>query len=546
MPLHARAGQPAQPNDLIDVVGLISDYFQLIPHPDKPGQAVSFGTSGHRGSASKLSFNECHILAIAQAVVDYRQKAGITGPMYVGIDTHALSRPAYQSVLQVLTANQLEVIVQAHNGYTPTPVVSQAIVAHNRANQAQADGLIITPSHNPPADGGIKYNPPHGGPADTDITKQIETDANAYIAAGLQGVKRSNSQLAHASGLIVEQDLQGQYIAALEQVIDLKAIAKAGVRLIADPLGGSGVAYWDEIAERFGLQLTTVNTQVDPQFGFMSLDKDGKVRMDCSSPYAMASLLNQTQEYDIAIGNDPDFDRHGIVCQGDGLMNPNHFLAVCIDYLADHRPHWGREIAIGKTLVSSAMIDRVCAYHGLELTETPVGFKWFVEGLSQGTVGFCGEESAGACLLTRQGDTWCTDKDGIVLGLLAAEILAVTGQTPAQRYRELERKHGRAFYQRNDAPIKPKAKKALLAMQAQDIKASELAGEPISAVMTEAPGNGAAIGGVKVCTQNAWFAARPSGTEPLYKLYAESFVSEAHLAEVIADAEKILAEAIKG
>ncbi|WP_095499265.1 phosphoglucomutase (alpha-D-glucose-1,6-bisphosphate-dependent) [Paraferrimonas haliotis] len=545
MAIHPRAGTLAQAQDLIDVPALLCDYYNLIPHPDKPGQAVSFGTSGHRGCAQLISFNETHILAVVQAVVDYRLANGINGPMFVGIDTHALSRPALFSALQVLSANQIQVICQSDNGFTPTPVVSEAVVRYNREHSHQADGLILTPSHNPPTDGGIKYNPPHGGPADGAVTKAIEDAANRYIRAGLEGVKRCNLQLAKASGLISYRDLMGEYVAQLGKVIDLDAIKAADIKLAADPLGGSGVAFWDAIADQYELDITTLNYRVDPSFGFMSLDKDGKIRMDCSSKYAMASLLERPLDYDIAIANDPDFDRHGIVCRDGGLMNPNHFLAVCIDYLADHRPQWGKQIHIGKTLVSSAMIDRVCAYHGLTMVETPVGFKWFVDGLSSGEVGFCGEESAGACMLTLVGDTWCTDKDGIVLGLLAAEILAVTGQTPAQRYRELERKHGRAFYQRNDAPIKAKAKQALLAVTPEQIQADELAGEAIVAKLTKAPGNQAAIGGIKVCTQNAWFAIRPSGTEPLYKIYAESFVSAEHLAQVIAEAEQIMTQAIK-
>ncbi|WP_163937205.1 phosphoglucomutase (alpha-D-glucose-1,6-bisphosphate-dependent) [Paraferrimonas sp. SM1919] len=545
MSLHDRAGQIAQQKDLVDVSDLLSQYYVSRPNMEHPAEQVSFGTSGHRGSSLNKSFNEQHILAIVQAVVDYRTLNGVKGPMMLGVDTHALSRCAYYSALEVLTANHIEVWVEKDLGFTPTPVVSHAIIDFNNHNAVQCDGLILTPSHNPPQDGGIKYNPPHGGPADSEATSWIQNKANEYIKNGLTAVKRNNMQLAKLSGYIKEHDFRAHYISQLHQVINLEAIKQANIKLAADPLGGSGVSYWAHIADAYGLNIETVNDKVDPSFAFMSLDKDGKIRMDCSSPYAMASMLERDLDFDIAIGNDPDFDRHGIVCRGTGLMNPNHMLAVAIDYLSQHRPNWPAQIKIGKTIVSSSMIDRVCADKKLNMYEVPVGFKWFVEGMAQGEIGFCGEESAGASLLKLDGSTWCTDKDGIILGLLAAEILAVTGKTPAQYYQDLTAKHGQAFYQRLDAPINLKAKAVLQSLQPQDITATELAGEAITACVTQAPGNGASFGGIKVSTENGWFAARPSGTEPLYKIYGESFISEQHLQTLLEQAKDIVWGAIK-
>ncbi|MFV7784553.1 phosphoglucomutase (alpha-D-glucose-1,6-bisphosphate-dependent) [Shewanella marisflavi] len=546
MALHERAGKTAQQRDLVNIPKLMSHYYRLSPDVTKDTQKVTFGTSGHRGCALNKSFNEKHILAIVQAVVDYRLDAGIRGPMIVGIDTHALSQAAYVTALEVLTANGVKVIVAKDDEYTPTPVVSHAIIAANREQGAQlTDGLIITPSHNPPQDGGIKYNPPHGGPAEGQITAWVEQRANDYLAKQLEGVKRLAYSVAINTSLIEARDLMAAYVKDLEQVIDMQAIKNAGIRIGVDPLGGSGIHYWAKIAEQYGLDITLVNDRIDPTFGFMPLDKDGKIRMDCSSPYAMAGLLAHQDEFDICVGNDPDYDRHGIVCPGSGLMNPNHYLAVAIEYLLSHRPQWSADLKIGKTLVSSAMIDKVCIEQSRSLCEVPVGFKWFVDGLAEGSFAFGGEESAGAAFLRRDGGSWCTDKDGFILALLSAEILAVTGNTPAQLYAEMVERHGESFYKRIDSPVKPKRKAKFNQLVAEGVTAEHLgsltlANDEILQVLTHAPGNGAAIGGLKVVTANAWFAARPSGTEALFKLYGESFVSDDHLESVLAQAQQMI------
>ncbi|MBV7315203.1 phosphoglucomutase (alpha-D-glucose-1,6-bisphosphate-dependent) [Shewanella sp. NIFS-20-20] len=551
MALHPRAGRVADASDLIDLPSLLADYYTLVPCHDHASQAVSFGTSGHRGSSSLKSFNQLHLWAITQAVVDYRQWQGIVGPMLVGIDTHALSRLAYRSVVEVLVANRVPVIAQQQDGYTPTPVVSRYLVDHNRQTDVELmDGLIITPSHNPPSDGGIKYNPPHGGPADSDATSWIETRANQYLAQQMQGVKRVNYQLAVDTG-VEYRDLYLPYISQLQDVIDMQAIAKANVKIGVDPLGGSGLYYWRKIAEHYQLDITVLNDKLDPSFSFMPLDKDGKIRMDCSSNMAMAGVVPARNQFDICIANDPDFDRHGIVCPdkaevSGGLMDPNHYLAVAIDYLLSHRPDWPTTAAVGKTLVSSALIDRICAARGRQLLEVPVGFKWFVDGLQHSQILFGGEESAGASMLQRDGQTWCTDKDGFILGLLAAEIFAVTGQTPAERYHALTQEFGASVYERIDSPINAKKKARFSHVNQASVTATTLAGDDITAVLTHAPGNGAAIGGLKVCTANGWFAARPSGTEPLFKLYAESFVSAEHLKALQHQAKAIMDQALKG
>ena len=550
MAIHERAGKPAQQHDLVNIPKLMSFYYRLIPDVENPAQRVSFGTSGHRGSAFASSFNQNHIWAITQAVVDYRQRQQIHGTLFLGMDTHALSQAAYISALEVLLANDVQVVVQQNESFTPTPVVSQAIVAANlgksKDDPTLSDGIIITPSHNPPQDGGIKYNPPHGGPAEGSVTSWIESRANEYLKCQLEGVKKLNYGTAVAIGLVKQQDLITPYVSALAQVIDMEAIAKAGVNIGVDPLGGSGIFYWENIAKTYGLKITLVNDKVDPTFGFMPLDKDGKIRMDCSSPYAMAGLLKHQDEFDVCIGNDPDYDRHGIVCPRSGLMNPNHYLAVAIDYLLSHRPQWSEALKIGKTLVSSALIDKIVASHQRQLCEVPVGFKWFVDGLADASFAFGGEESAGAAFLKRDGTTWCTDKDGIILGLLAAEIIAVTGKTPAERYEELVAEFGRCYYRRIDSPINAKQKARFGSLNADTLGADTIVGDKIAAVLTHAPGNNAAIGGIKVTTANGWFAARPSGTEALFKIYAESFVSEQHLDRLMAEAQQIIKEALKG
>ncbi|MCP2313833.1 phosphoglucomutase (alpha-D-glucose-1,6-bisphosphate-dependent) [Kitasatospora paracochleata] len=545
--VHARAGQPTAPEDLIDVARLVTAYYTLHPDPEVPGQRVAFGTSGHRGSALETAFNEDHIAATTQAICEYRAAQGVTGPLFLGADTHALSEPARATALEVLAANGVTVLLDEADGYTPTPAVSHAILAHNRtaAPAERADGIVVTPSHNPPADGGFKYNPPHGGPAGSDATGWIQDRANELIAAGLTGVRRIPYARALTAPTTHRYDFLGRYVDDLPSVLDLDAVRAAGLRIGADPLGGASVAYWGRIAETHRLDLTVVNPLTDPTWRFMTLDWDGKVRMDCSSPYAMASLIGRRNEYAISTGNDADADRHGIVTPDGGLMNPNHYLAVAIDYLYRHRTDWPAEAAVGKTLVSSSMIDRVAADLKRELVEVPVGFKWFVDGLLSGAVAFGGEESAGASFLRRDGSVWTTDKDGILLALLASEITAVTGRTPSAYYTELTGRFGAPAYARVDAPA-DRAQKALLAkLSADRVRADRLAGEPITAILTEAPGNGAAIGGLKVCTENAWFAARPSGTEDVYKIYAESFQGAEHLAQVQDEARELVAGVLR-
>lgn len=541
--VHPLAGRPVEVSSLVNVAQLVSAYYTQTPDVSEASQQVSFGTSGHRGSALNTSFNEAHLLAIVQAVVDYRRTQNITGPLFLGKDTHALSEAAFTSALQVLTANGVTTRIQEGGGYTPTPVISHAILCFNRGESSTlADGLIITPSHNPPEDGGIKYNPPHGGPADTDATNWIQTRANALLAANLVGVKKQSAAQAMGSEYCEAVDFVLPYVKDLSSVIDMQAIAKAGVRIGVDPLGGSGLAFWPVIAKHYGLDITVVNERVDPAFAFMPADKDGKIRMDCSSVYAMANLIELKDKFDVAIGNDPDFDRHGIVTRSGGLMNPNHYLAVAINYLLNHRPLWPKDLAIGKTLVSSALIDRVTLGRGRPIYEVPVGFKWFVGGLLEGKLAFGGEESAGASFLRFDGTVWSTDKDGFILGLLAAEMLAKTGQDPYQHYQALTEEFGSALYRRLDASASEKQKHALKSLDLKAVTATELAGDPILAVQTHAPGNAQSIGGVKVVTQNGWFAARPSGTENSYKIYLESFVDQAHLQQLEADALDFVAE----
>ena len=541
-----RAGQPAEPSDLVDVAHLVTAYYTRVPDPQDVDQQVAFGTSGHRGSSLKTSFNETHILATTQAICDYRRSQGYDGPLFLGRDTHGLSEPAWASALEVLAANDVTVLVDSRDGYTPTPAVSHAIIRANggRATGAGlADGIVVTPSHNPPTDGGFKYNPPHGGPADSDATSVIAQRANELIAGGLAEVRRTSYDAARRAA--TSYDFLGTYVDDLPNVVDLDAIRRAGVRIGADPMGGASVHYWGEIADRHGLDLTVVNPLVDPTWRFMTLDWDGRIRMDCSSPNAMASLIAQKASYDIATGNDADADRHGIVTPDAGLMNPNHFLAVAIEYLfGGARPDWPAGAQIGKTLVSSSMIDRVAAAVGKPMVEVPVGFKWFVPGLIDGSFGFGGEESAGASFLRRDGSAWTTDKDGLILCLLAAEIQAVTGSSPSQRYAALVAQHGEPAYARIDAPATRTEKAALAALSPADVSATTLAGEEITAKLTEAPGNGAKIGGLKVTTSSAWFAARPSGTEDVYKIYAESFRGPEHLAQVQDEARAVVTEAL--
>ncbi len=547
---HERAGQLAQPQDLIDVAELVTAYYTRHPEPGNPDQAVSFGTSGHRGSSLDTAFNEDHIHATTQAIVDYRTGQGIEGPLYIGRDTHGLSEPAMISALEVLTANDVTVMVDAQGRYPPTPAVSHAILRHNRdldggpngSDKRRADGIVVTPSHNPPRDGGFKYNPPTGGPADADATDWIAARANDYLAKGLDGVKRRSVE--KAGDLLVKHDYLNNYVADLPNVVNIEAIRDAGVKIGADPMGGASVDYWGAIADAHGLDLTVVNPLVDATWRFMTLDTDGKIRMDCSSPDAMASLIGNRDKFDVSTGNDADADRHGIVTPDAGLMNPNHYLAVAIDYLFANRPGWASDTAVGKTLVSSSMVDRVVADLGRKLVEVPVGFKWFVPGLMDGSVGFGGEESAGASFLRHDGTVWSTDKDGLIMDLLAAEIIAVTGKTPSQRYAELADKFGAPAYARTDADADREQKAILKKLSPEQVTADVLAGEPITAKLTEAPGNGAAIGGLKVTTENAWFAARPSGTEDKYKIYAESFKGADHLKQVQAEAQDVVSQVL--
>jgi phosphoglucomutase len=540
---NPRAGQPAQPEDLVDLPHLITAYYTKEPDPDNADQQVVFGTSGHRGSALDGAFNEAHILAITQAIVEYRIAAGTTGPLFIGRDTHGLSEPAWVSALEVLAANDVVAMIDAADRYTPTPAISHAILGYNRGrSDGLADGIVVTPSHNPPRDGGFKYNPPNGGPADSDVTNAIAKRANEILRDGLSAVKRV--PLSRALTTAQRHDYLGGYLDDLPTVVDIDAIRAAGVRIGADPLGGASVDYWGAVAERHGLELTVVNPLVDATWRFMTLDHDGKIRMDCSSPDAMASLIANRDHYQIATGNDADADRHGIVTPDAGLMNPNHYLAVAIDYLYTHRPSWPASVAVGKTAVSSSIIDRVVAGIGRKLVEVPVGFKWFVDPLIGGAIGFGGEESAGASFLRRDGSVWTTDKDGIILALLAAEILAVTGATPSQRYQELTAKYGAPTYARVDAPANREQKARLAKLSPDQVTATELAGEQITAKLTTAPGNGAPLGGLKVTTANAWFAARPSGTEDVYKIYAESFRGPEHLAEVQQTAQEVVGKVI--
>jgi phosphoglucomutase len=542
---HPRAGQPALPEDLIDVDAVITAYYDLTPDPTNPDQQVSFGTSGHRGSSLDTAFNDAHIAATTQAIVEYRAGQGITGPLFIGKDTHALSGPAWTTAIEVLMANGVTVCAEGDNDYTPTPAVSRAIVVHNATADASntADGIVVTPSHNPPRDGGFKYNPPHGGPADTDATSVIAARANALLADP-SPIKRTRFE--QVSSHINRFDYLGRYCEDLQNALNLDAIREAGVHIGADPMGGASVQYWGYIADNLGLDLTVINPKVDPTWSFMTLDTDGKIRMDCSSPNAMASLIGNRTAYDISTGNDADADRHGIVTPDFGLMNPNAYLAVAIQYLYGNRTGWRADAAVGKTLVSSSMIDRVAASLGRRLIEVPVGFKWFVPGLRSGEIGFGGEESAGASFLAVDGSTWTTDKDGILLALLASEIKAVTGKTPSQHYAALEAEHGSPAYARVDAPANREQKAKLSKLDPSAVTASELAGEPITAILTRAPGNNAPIGGLKVATESAWFAARPSGTEDVYKIYAESFKGRDHLAEVQEAARAVVSAALNG
>ena len=545
MPIHPLAGKPAPLEALVNIPRLISAYYTLHPDPQNSAQAVVFGTSGHRGSSLSGSFNEDHVLAISQAIYEYRKLAGITGPLFIGMDTHALSEPALYSAIEVFAGNSMEIMIHADMRYTPTPVISHAILTYNAGRQtALADGVVISPSHNPPDDGGFKYNPPNGGPADTDTTKWIQNRANEIIRGGLAEVRRLGLKKALKADTTHHIDLITPYVNDLDSVVNMKALAASGVHIGVDPLGGSGIGYWEPIAERYHLNIEVVNKRVDPTFSFMTLDRDGKIRMDCSSPYAMANLVNMKNKFDIAFGNDVDFDRHGIVTPSVGLMNPNHYLAVAIWYIFQHRPDWSRDAAIGKTLVSSSIIDKVAVKIGRRLCEVPVGFKWFVPGLLDGSVGFGGEESAGASFLRKNGATWTTDKDGIILNLLAAEILAVTGKDPGLHYQALEAELGKSWYARMDAPTSAREKAVLAALSPEMVKADMLAGDPITAKLTKAPCNNAPIGGLKVTTDFGWFAARPSGTEDIYKIYAESLKGEEHLARIQSEAREIVDAAL--
>jgi phosphoglucomutase len=544
--INPLAGKPAAPSMLANIPRLVTAYFAGQPDPKVAAQRVAFGTSGHRGSAFNNDFNEAHILSISQALCDHRRAVGIDGPLFVGIDTHALAEPALASALEVFSANGVEVMVDAHDGYTPTPVISHAILTYNKGRSGGlADGVVVTPSHNPPEDGGFKYNPPNGGPADTDITSAIERAANRFLEDDLQGVKRIPYDRARKSACVHRYDFITPYVADLANVLDMEAIRSAGVKIGIDPLGGAGVRYWQPIIERYRLNAAIVSDAVDPTFRFMTVDWDGKIRMDCSSPYAMARLIGMCDEFDVAFANDTDADRHGIVTRTNGLMNPNHFLAAAIAYLFQHRPRWRADSAVGKTIVSSAIIDRVAKKLGRRLVETPVGFKWFVDGLSDGAFGFAGEESAGASFLRQDGSVWTTDKDGIILGLLAAEMTAKTRSDPSQLFDKLTAELGVPFYERIDAPATPAQKNLLKALSPQKLAMTELAGEPVKATLTAAPGNGQSFGGIKVIADSGWFAARPSGTEDVYKIYAESFRSEMHLRQIQHDAQIAIDHAFK-
>jgi phosphoglucomutase len=547
MSISPRAGKLAEPSELVNVPRLITKYYALKPDAAEKTQRVAFGTSGHRGSSDHASFNENHILAITEAVCRYREQQGTAGPLFIGSDTHALSEPAFVSALEVLAANGVPTMIDEQGGYTPTPSLSHAILTYNRGRKdGLADGIVITPSHNPPEDGGIKYNPPSGGPADTNATKWIENCANDLLRDELKDVKRIPYERALKSHTTHRHDYLGSYVNELGSVVDLEAISNSGLNLAIDPLGGAGVAYWPRIAERYRLKLTVVNTGVDQTFRFMTLDWDGKIRMDCSSPYAMASLIALKDRYDVAFACDTDHDRHGIVTPSSGLLNPNHYLAVAIDYLFRNRPQWKADAGVGKTLVSSSIINRLTADLGRRLVEVPVGFKWFVDGLLDGSLGFGGEESAGASFLRRDGLPWSTDKDGLILGLLSAEITAKTGEDPGKRYAKLTEKFGAPVYERIDAPAYPEEKAILSKLSPEQVSAKELAGEPIEAMLTTAPGNGAAIGGLKVVTKNGWFAARPSGTENVYKIYAESFLGKKHLLRIQEEARALISRTFQG
>ncbi len=546
MTTDPRAGKPAEASQLVNVSRLITSYYSLHPDPAEKSQRVAFGTSGHRGSSFTSSFNEDHILAVTQAICRYRKQQGTSGPLFLAKDTHGLSEPAFATALEVLAANHVEVMIDQDEGYTPTPALSHAILTYNRGrNEGLADGIVITPSHNPPEDGGFKYNPPSAGPADTTATKWIEDSANQLLVTGLKGVARVPYQSALKAGTTHRFDYVSSYVDELWRVVDLAAVAGTGLKIGVDPLGGAGIAYWPRIAERYGLNLTVVNTAVDPTFRFMTVDWDGKIRMDCSSPYAMASLIALKDQFDIAFACDTDHDRHGVVTRSAGLMNPNHYLAVAIEYLFRHRPLWRADAGIGKTLVSSSIIDRVAAALRRQLFEVPVGFKWFVEGLLDGSLGFGGEESAGASFLQTDASAWSTDKDGLILGLLSAEMTAKTGEDPGERYRKLTGEFGDPVYERIDAPATPDEKAILQKLSPEQVSAEELAGEKIEAMLTSAPGNGAPIGGLKVVTKNGWFAARPSGTENVYKIYAESFLGKEHLRRIQEEARALISATFK-
>ncbi len=547
MAIHKLAGKRAPHTILENIPGLVARYYRNQPNPDKKEHSIQFGTSGHRGTSLDNTFNEDHIMAISQAVADYRIQNKINGPLFIGMDTHALSEPALITAVEVLAANDISIRYQQNFGYTPTPVISHAILVYNRSDvDDKADGIVITPSHNPPSDGGFKYNSTDGGPANTSVTNEIQDNANQYLRDGLKGIKRITFQNAIFKETTQGYDFIEPYVSDLKNVVDLEAVKNSGLIIGADPMGGSGIAYWEPIANKYNLDINIVNPRVDPTFSFMTVDKDGKIRMDCSSPYAMASLIDLKDRYDIAFGNDPDFDRHGIVTKSAGLMNPNHYLAVAIQYLFQNRPNWPADIKIGKTLVSSSMIDRVAKSLGQTLAEVPVGFKWFVDGLLDGSYGFGGEESAGASFLRTDGSVWTTDKDGIILNLLAAEITAKTGSDPSEHYSELEKEFGSPVYERLDAPATPDQKKKLANLTPDQVKAEQMAGEPIIQKLTHAPGNQAPVGGLKVVTENGWFAARPSGTEDIYKIYTESFKGNEHLEQIQNEAQSIVKEVLGG